>query len=98
MIDFTSTHYDDKDVFEYIVYWLDQTFIYDVWNRKYFAKKEEARQFAKKHKDKKIKPKPYIVQIIACKSTFRDDVETENCTYNYKTIYDRNRYRKLIKY
>ena len=95
---FTATDYKDEDVFEYLVYWLDNPIGWDKWNTKPFTNKKDAQRFAKKHKKKSIKPYPYIIRQITTKSAFRAEIITEKCSYDYKTITDKMHYRKLIRY
>lgn len=81
-------------VYEYLVCWQAGLFEYE-WKHKFFANKKEAQLFAKKHKNKKRKPYPYIIQLITTKSSFREDVKTEpakarDCEPSY--------FRRFIKY
>ncbi len=87
---------DNSKVYKYTVYWLSYP-VYgpDIWKRKTFAQKREAKQFAKKHRS--VKPYPYIIQGITDKNTFRKDVVTEAVKDKHDQITMGN-YRKYIKY
>ena len=93
---YTATDNDD-DVYEYNVYWL-VVVPFEEWKHKPFANKKEAQMFAKKHKNKLLKPYPYITQTIVSRSTFRKDVEVEYCKKDFKTMMLKYDYRKVIKY
>lgn len=95
---YTATSYNDEDVFEYIVCWRKKNWDWE-WNRKYFAQKKNAKQFAKeKRKEDNTKPYPYIIQHITTRDTFRYDVECESAENVCKTIVEKVDYRKYIKY
>lgn len=87
--------YNEDDVYEYIVCWREDTLIWE-WKHKFFAKKKDAKVFARKKK--KEKPYPYIVQKITSRTTFRSDVEVEYVKKKHQNPFDRFCYKKLIKY
>lgn len=94
--DATITDYGDYDVWKYTVYWRERGFC-DEWKRKFFAKKEDAKDFAKRHKNK-TKPYPYITQTVTTRTAFRKDVECERVNIDFKYLTERTCYRKIIKY
>ena len=96
----TSTLYNDYDVFEYSVCWKrEHSITENEWNIKFFANKNLAQNFARKmKKESKIKPYPYIIQRVVSRNTFKKEVECEKCNIDFKSIYQRDDYRKFIKY
>lgn len=99
-LDYTVTEYEDCDVFQYSVCWLRKNSILaNEWNIKFFANKKTAQKFAREmKKENKTKPYPYIIQTIVSKNTFSKNVECEVCNIDFKTMCDRDNYRKFIKY
>lgn len=68
----------EEKVYNYTVYWQSKPYVFEYeWKRTSFAKKKDAQRFARKVKDKKHKPYPYIVRTIAHREYFRADVEVE---------------------
>ena len=93
----------DYKVYEYIVYWQEGEYqvLSGSWKRKAFASKREARIFARNYrKNYKSKPiKPYILQHITWKSTFRQDVAVERVPEKVvKTLSTWGEYFKRIWY
>lgn len=81
----------ETKVYKYIVYWQNEPYVFERdWKYKPFAKKKNAQQFARKHKDKKHKPYPYIIRTITDREYFRADVEVEPVKNTTE--------RKFIKY
>ena len=81
----------EEKVYNYTVYWQDTPYVFEErWKHKPFAKKKDAQQFARKYKDRKHKPYPYIIRIIVDRDYFRKDVEVEFTKDTTK--------RKFIKY
>lgn len=65
-------------VYAYTVYYQDSPFVFDwEWKRTTFAKKKVAQKFARKYKNKKHPPYPYIIRTIKPRDFFRKDVEIE---------------------
>ena len=85
-------------VYKYTVYWLNYP-VYgpEIWKRKTFTQKRDAKQFARKEKKRSVKPYPYIVQGITDRTVFRQDVVTEAVKgdFDYVTM---GNYRKIIRY
>lgn len=79
-------HYE---VYCYTVYWQHSLFE-ERWLHKPFANKKEAQKFAKKYKDKKRPPYPYIIRTIVARNYFKKDVEVEPIKESVP--------RKFIKY
>lgn len=100
LIDCTATDYIDEYVFEYSVCWKRKHSITEnEWNIKFFANRICAQKFAiKKKKEDKTKPYPYIIQRIVSRDTFKKEVLCERCNIDFKTLYERDNYRKFIKY
>ena len=83
------TSFGHFEVYCYTVYW-QHTIFEERWLHKPFANKKEAQKFAKKYKDRKHPPYPYIIRTIVERNYFRKDVEVEAATGSIR--------RKLIKY
>ena len=68
----------EEKVYNYTVYWQSIPYVFEYeWKRTSFAKKKDAQQFARKYKDRKHKPYPYIIRTITHREYFRADVEVE---------------------
>lgn len=68
----------EEKVYKYTVYWQSTPYIFEYeWKCKSFAKKKDAQRFARKYKDKKHKPYPYIIRTITYREYFKADVEIE---------------------
>ena len=81
----------DQKVYAYTVYWQGKPNIFEYeWKVTTFAKKKNAQRFARKHRDKKHKPYPYIIRTIVYRDVSREDVEVELAKDNVK--------RKWIRY
>ena len=66
----------NKRVYLYSVYWQDSPYVFDhIWKHKPFAKKRDAQHFAKKQKNKKYKPYPYIIRTTTIRDYFKKDIE-----------------------
>ena len=82
---------DETKVYAYTVHWQEKPYVFDdIWKTKTFACKKNAQKFARKYRDRKHKPYPYIVRRIVIREIFRQDVEVELAKDNAK--------RKLIRY
>ena len=81
----------DQKVYAYTVHWQEKPYVFEFeWKRKTFAKKKDAQKFARKYRDRKHKPYPYIIRSITWRDVFRKDVEVEIAKDNVK--------RKWIRY
>jgi hypothetical protein len=92
---------EDSNVFKYNVCWQGKVYVSDeVWNIKVFSKKQDAKNFARKMKNKtKQKPYPYIIQRITTRTTFAENIEVERCKEKYqKNDWFEICYKKIIKY
>lgn len=79
------------DVYIYTVCWQEPPYIFEwTWRNKFFSRKKDAQEFARKMKDKHHKPYPYIVQETIDRSFFGID---EECEPAIKYID-----RKIVKY
>ena len=92
--------YNDYNVFEYSVCWKrEHSITENEWNIKFFANRKPARDFARKMKKKtKTRPYPYIIQKVVSRNTFKKEVECEKCNIDFKSNYQRDNYKKFIKY
>lgn len=78
-------------VYKYNVYWQNYPVFQDnAWKQTVFARKADAKRFARKHKIRGIKPRPYIVRRITDSDFFKKGIELEEA----KSKID----RKYIRY
>lgn len=79
-------------VYEYTVYWHERFRVPEwQWKRTAFARKKDAKQFAKKQKVRGVKPHPYIIRTIVPDWTYRTNVKLERARKNAPA-------RKFIRY
>ena len=87
---------EEDDVYLYTVCWRESKSFDWEWKHKYFAKRADAKNFAKKQKEKK--PYPYITQRITSRTFFKADIEVEYVKPKHDNPFDRFMFKKLIKY